>query len=124
MGIEQKAMSLNTVAGKAGVDQGEYLMVPVLGPTTERGLVTNTADSWPYMFLNPYAAAAAFAVQAVDTRASLIPQEEMVDKAVDPYAQMRQIYLMHQEGKVNPEASMENKADENVDEYLEEIDSL
>ncbi len=124
MGIEQKAMSLNTVAGKAGVDQGEYLMVPVLGPTTERGLVTNTADSWPYMFLNPYAAAAAFAVQAVDTRASLIPQEEMVDKAVDPYAQMRQIYLMHQEGKVNPEASMENKSDENVDEYLEEIDSL
>ena len=61
-------------------------------------------------------------VEAIDIRARLIDQEELIDKSVDPYAQMRQIYLMYQEGQVNPEASMEVKKDENVEEFLDEID--
>ena len=58
----------------------------------------------------------------MDIRARLLDQEELIDKSVDPYAQMRQIYLMYQEGQVNPEASMEVKKDENVEEFLDEID--
>ena len=51
-----------------------------------------------------------------------VPKEEMIDNAVDPYAQVRTAYLQYREGKVNPDAAMENKKDENVEEFLEEID--
>ncbi|MDD5867775.1 MAG: VacJ family lipoprotein [Succinatimonas sp.] len=122
MGLEQKSMSMNTVLGKAGVDQGEYFMLPALGPTTERNIHGSLADSWTFAPFNVWTSAALHVVEAIDIRARLIDQEELIDKSVDPYAQMRQIYLMYQEGQVNPEASMEVKKDENVEEFLDEID--
>ena len=124
LGIEKKEMNFNTVLGIAGADQGEYIMVPGMGPQTQRSLSASVVDGWPYYFLTPWGAVAVLAVDLVDTRAGLIPQEQLIDDAVDPYAQTRHIYLMYQEGKVNPESSMEVKADENVEEFLDEIDSL
>lgn len=122
LGLEQKSMSMNTVMGKAGADQGAFIMVPAYGPATERSLHASVADDWPYLFVTPWTSLACYVINGIDSRASLIPQEEAIDKAVDPYAQMRQIYLMYQEGRVNPDAAMENKADQNVDNYLDEID--
>ena len=55
----------------------------------------------------------------------LIPQEGAVDNAIDPYIATRQIYLMYTEGKVNPNASMqEQQSDENIESYLDEIDGI
>lgn len=122
VGLEQKSMSMNTVMGKAGVDQGAYIMIPAYGPTTERGIHASAADNWPYYFVTPWTSIACTVINGIDERASLIPQEEAIDKAVDPYAQLRQVYLMYQEGRVNPDVSMENKEDKNVDSYLDEID--
>ncbi|MGN0903365.1 MAG: VacJ family lipoprotein [Succinivibrio sp.] len=122
MGIEQKPMSLDTVFGRYGVDQGEYLMVPGMGPATERSLNAGVIDSWPVYFCTLWPGLVVLAVETVDTRAGLIPQEDVIDSAVDPYAQMRQVYLMYAEGRVNPDAAMENKQDQNVDSYLDEID--
>lgn len=122
MGLEQKSMSMNTVMGKAGVDQGAYIMVPAYGPTTERSIHASAVDNLPYYFITPWTSIACTVINGIDVRASLIPQEEAIDKAVDPYAQLRQVYLMYQEGKVNPNASMENKEDKDVESYLDEID--
>lgn len=124
LGIEKKELSMNTLLGKYGVDQGAYLMVPGMGPATERSLNASAIDKWPYYFITPWGAIACFVVNGIDERSRLIPQEEFIDKSIDSYAQLKQVYLMYQEGKVNPESSMQNKEDKNIDEYLDEIDSL
>ncbi|MDD6205397.1 VacJ family lipoprotein [Succinivibrio sp.] len=122
MGIEEKKMSFDTVMGRAGIDQGAYIMVPCLGPKTERSIHASGADNWPYYFIDPVTGLVLTVVDVVDSRAALIEYEEMVDKSVDPYATTRSTYLMYAQGKVDPNASVENKKDENVENYLDEID--
>ncbi|MGN0893379.1 MAG: VacJ family lipoprotein [Succinivibrio sp.] len=122
LGLEKKAMSMNTVLGKAGSDQGTFFMVPFYGPASQRSMSGNYIDSWPFFPFGAWPALAVGAIEGLDQRAALIPQEEIIDKAVDPYAQTRQIYLMYQEGLVNPEAAMKVSEDENLSEFLDEID--
>ncbi len=122
MGLERREMSFDTVEGRAGADSGAYLMVPAYGPSTERAIHGSVVDSWPSLLVNPFIGLAFKTVSVIDTRAGLIPQEEMIDKSVDPYAQVRTAYLQYNEGKVNPDAAMEVKKDENVEEFMDEID--
>ncbi|WP_281071997.1 MlaA family lipoprotein [Succinivibrio dextrinosolvens] len=122
MGIERREMSFDTVQGRAGADSGAYLMIPAMGPSTERALHGTVVDAWPTYFVSFPISLAFNAISVIDTRAGLIPQEEMIDNSVDPYAQVRTAYLQYHEGKVNPNAAMENKKDENVEEFLDEID--
>ncbi|MGN1280720.1 MAG: VacJ family lipoprotein [Succinivibrio sp.] len=122
MGLENKTMSMNTVLGRAGADQGNFYMLPFYGPATDRSITGNYIDSWPYIPFGPWPALVVGAIEGIDQRAAMIPQEEVIDKAVDPYAQLRQIYLMYQEGLVNPDSAMNVSEDQNLSEYLDEID--
>ncbi len=122
MGIEKKTMAFDTVLGRAGVDSGAYLMIPVLGMNTERSLHGSFVDNWPFYFFNPLVGISYKVVRAVDTRADYVAQEEMIDKSVNPYVQTRTFYLQYLEGKVHPNAAMDIKKDENVEEFLDEID--
>ncbi len=122
MGIEKKSMTFDTVLGRAGVDSGAYLMIPVLGMNTERSLHGSFVDNWPFYFFNPLVGISYKVVRAVDIRSGYAAQEDIIDKAVDPYVQTRTIYLQYLEGKVHPEATMDVKKDENVEEFLDEID--
>ncbi|SRR5574344_54225 len=122
IGLEYKEMSFDTVLGKSGMDNGSYVMVPVLGPTTERRLHAKAIDNWQFTLVPSFYSVAYGALSAVESRANLIPQEDMVFKSVDPYAQTRQMYLQYAQGKVNPNEAMEIKSDANVDEFMDEID--
>ena len=122
MGINSRQMSFDTVEGIAGVDSGSYIMVPAMGPTTHRALHGTAVDSWPMMLVPPFVSFAFTAVSAVDTRAGLLGQDEVVSNSLDPYAQTRQMYLQYREGKVNPDAAMKVSRDENVEEFMDEID--
>lgn len=127
MGIEQRPMSLDTVMGRYGADQGEYLMVPFYGPATERALEGNTLDAWYYYLVGePFVTVACYLIKGINSRAKLISREKFVDDAVDPYATMRQLYLSYEQGLVDPNAQMKDdgKQEQQVDEsYLDEIDS-
>lgn len=78
MELEQKSMSMNTVMGKAGVDQGAYIMVPAYGPTTERSIHASAVDNWPYYLVTPWTSIACTVINGIDARASLIPQERQL----------------------------------------------
>ncbi len=122
IGLENREMEMDTVMGRYGMDSGTYVMIPALGPYTERSFHGSMIDGWP-MYLVPMPVSLAFkAISAIDARAALIPQEELIDNAIDPYAQLRTVYLQYHEGKVHPDAAMENKTDENVEEFIDEID--
>lgn len=120
MGIERHRMAMGTALGRMGADQGAYVLL--LGPNTMRNLHGSTIDNMPrYLWLNGFVSLGLSALETVHDRAQLIGQEEMVDNAIDPYAQVRQIYLMFHEGKVNPDKAV--STEQTVDEsYMDEID--
>ncbi len=123
MGMERQTMEMQTVLGKAGMEQGPYVMVPVYGPTTGRDLQGDTIDDIPLWFLPWYVNVGLWALDGVHNRAQMIDREGVVDNALDPYGQTRDIYLMYAEGKVNPDAAAQEPAEENIDEsFLDEID--
>ena len=120
--LDNKPMEMDTVLGKAGMDSGPFLMVPIYGPTTARAAHGDTADNWPYFFFPWYVGIGAWAVEGIHNRAQLIDQEGVVDNAIDPYVQTRDFYLMHNQGKVDPSASMQNEEPSVDESFLDEID--
>ncbi|MDY6321592.1 MAG: VacJ family lipoprotein [Succinivibrio sp.] len=127
MGLEKHPMKMTTVMGRAGVDQGEYLMVPFYGPASERSIHGAAADRWYTFLINePFITAACYLIEGIHERAQLIPQEKFIDDSVDPYATMRQVWLAHEQGLVDPEAALKDtqKEGQGVDDsFMDEIDS-
>lgn len=123
MGLKQQEMSMNTVLGRYGVDQGEYLMIPFSGPSTERNLHASLADDWYYFALNePFVTAACYLIHGIHERAQLISQEKFIDDSVDPYAQMRQIYLSYEQGLVDPDSAAKDTKETVDEDFLQEVD--
>ncbi len=93
--------------GRLGVTPGPYIFVPLLGPSTVRGLVGTGVDfvldplNWiPYRHANDIAVATN-AFDALDSRARI--DRDLTDLkrvAVDPYATVRSIYLQSKEAEV------------------------
>lgn len=124
MGLTAAPMDMQTVLGKAGANQGAFIMIPGYGPGTARDFSGDTIDGLPWIFLSWPIAITKYAISGVHTRAQLIDQEALVDNALDPYVQTRDAFLMHDENKVNPVAEGEVEAEDNFDEdLLDEIDS-
>lgn len=123
MGLTYSPMSMSTVLGKAQVEQGPFFMVPAYGPTTAREVHGDVIDGMPFSMLSWPVTIGKFALEGVHNRAQLIDQEAVVDNAVDPYIQTRDVYLMYGENKVNPIAEGEVESSDDFDDsLLDEID--
>lgn len=123
MGLNYSPMEMKTLLGKAEVEQGPYLMIPAYGPTTARDIHGDTVDGLPWLWLSWPVVIGKWAVEGVHNRAQLISQEGVVDNALDPYVQSRDVMLMYDNNKVNPVAEGEVQSDDGFDEsLLDEID--
>ena len=123
MGLEPQTMEMQTVLGKAGMEQGPYVMVPIYGPTTGREVQGDVIDDLPLWWVPWYVNVGLWALDGIHSRAQLIDQEGVIDNALDPYGQTRDIFLMYSEGKVNPDAAAQAPQEETIDEsFLDEID--
>lgn len=123
MGLTYSPMQMRTVLGKAEVEQGPFIMIPAYGPTTARDLHGDTIDGLPFFMLSWPITLGKWAVDGIHSRAQLIPQEGVVDNAIDPYIQTRDVFLMYDENKVKPMAEGEVESEDNFDEsLLDEID--
>ncbi|MCR5085726.1 MAG: VacJ family lipoprotein [Succinivibrionaceae bacterium] len=124
MGLEARPMRMKTVLGRWGADGGAYLMIPLLGPSSERDLHGSLIDTWDKRLLYPtWFNVGTLVLSGIHNRAELIPQEEMIDGAIDPYVQMRDAYLQYTEGKIDPNASTRVDQEEGISaEFLDEVD--
>lgn len=89
--------------GAWGVPEGPYLVLPILGPRTVRHVGGTLADA----FLNPLIQLrddevrwAGLIVYTIDQRARLLPADEAVREAFDPYAFVRDAYLQNRRYRV------------------------
>lgn len=123
LGVNHTPMPMEAVLGKAGVDQGPFIMVPAYGPTTARDIHGATIDGLPFFAISWPVTIAHWAVRGIHNRAQLVPQEGMVDNALDPYIQTRDVFLMYDENAINPVEEGEVEAEDNFDDaLLDEID--
>jgi phospholipid-binding lipoprotein MlaA len=83
-----------------GVPAGPYLMVPVLGPRSLRHLAGDIPDAFlaPFNYYdNSSVRTKARIVHLIDDRASLLPVDEQVREAFDPYLFVRDAYTQNRE---------------------------
>ncbi|HUP91577.1 MAG TPA: VacJ family lipoprotein [Solimonas sp.] len=102
VGLEKNDEDFGQTLGKWGVGEGWYLMLPFLGPSTNRDLVGRVANSttspWPYVD-NNYSFPVTV-LGAVDARAGLLGVEDLLKEQYDPYAFIRSAYLQRRQSLV------------------------
>ncbi|MCH9645105.1 MAG: VacJ family lipoprotein [Proteobacteria bacterium] len=80
-----------------GVEEGPYIMLPLMGPSTLRdgaGLYVDlTSDANLINEMDDLGAISASAMNIVDKRVELLPATDLLDQSDDPYIAMRSSYL-------------------------------
>ena len=80
-----------------GVEEGPYIMLPLMGPSTLRDgagmYVDMTSDANLVNELDDVGALSASAMNIIDKRVELLPITDLLDQSDDPYITMRSSYL-------------------------------
>lgn len=111
-GLPQNDEDLGQTFGKWGVGQGWYLMLPLLGPSTNRDLVGRIGDNWtePLQYIDDvdfWDRVILTGVNVTDKRSRLLDDDKILDQQLDEYVFVRDAYLQHREALVydgNPPA--------------------
>jgi phospholipid-binding lipoprotein MlaA len=101
MGLQRNDEDFGLTLGHWGVPTGPYVMLPLLGPSTVRDGIAKYPDTYtmPYRYMNDIPARnTVFAVETVDTRASLLSGEKVI--IGDKYTFIRNAFLQSREFKV------------------------
>jgi phospholipid-binding lipoprotein MlaA len=127
IGLVKKEEEFGEVLGKWGVGTGPYLMIPALGPSDVRSSVGDVVDSAysPIDSLNFYLALLRNGIKAIESRASVIQQEQQLDNSTDPYAFVKSAYFQNLEYKVNDgeikQSAEEEALDDDLDAFLDDL---
>lgn len=107
IGLTANNEDFGQTLGYWGVGDGWYLMLPFLGPSSNRDLVGRAGDGFsiPIFYLDgPYKNEAQLGwllLDVVDTRAALLGTERLMAEQFDPYVFLRSAYLERRRSLVN-----------------------
>ncbi|ATC95474.1 MlaA family lipoprotein [Pseudoalteromonas tunicata] len=98
IGLELVKEDFGQTLGVWGIGDGAYLMLPAMGPSTARNFTGDVVDNLviPQVALSTPQSLIVFAFKALEARASLIPQEGLLNESLDPYIFMKDIYFQRQ----------------------------
>lgn len=102
VGLPANKEDLGQTFGHWGLGQGWYLMLPFLGPSTNRDLVGRFGDTYtaPVGYADYKTRFAITGVSLVDTRAQLLGGEGLLEQQFDPYIFIRSAYLQRRQNLV------------------------
>ncbi|TMP87978.1 ABC transporter [Pseudoalteromonas ruthenica] len=126
LGLEYVDEDFGQTLGVWGVGDGAYVMIPGMGPSTARNVTGDIVDNvvLPEIALTTPQTILVFALKAVEARASLIPQESLLNESLDPYTFMKDIYYQRQLYELhdgNPPVKEEPEAQDYDDDFLENL---
>lgn len=105
LGIERDVEDFGLTLAHWGSRNAPYIVLPFLGPSTIRDAVSLPVN---YFFLNPWGylhsptwTYSTAALYFVETRASLLIGDKLVEQAFDPYVFVRDVYLQRREYLIN-----------------------
>lgn len=127
VGLPHDERDLGQTLGKWGVASGPYIVVPFLGPSTIRDGTGRIGD-W---FIDPYSHQfrgrqalrnQLLVLSVIDTRANMLPLDDVLEQAFDPYTFLRDSYLQRRRAMVrNGDAQA---GDDIFDEDYDDLDDL
>ncbi len=126
MGLDRQDEEFGEVLEAYGVGQGPFLMLPIKGPADGRNMFGDAVDS-SYLLLNALSTPAnilRMGVVIVETRATLMSQESMLNNAIDPYSLVKDIYFQKETLKRTEHLSDEQLDAEMEEEFGDDIDAL
>ena len=122
LGLEAHDEDFGQTLGRWGVPPGPYLMLPVLGPSDVRDGIGKIADhfSEPKTYLkNQTVGWGLTGLDLLDKRAATLEAKDIIDRAFDPYAFMRNAYLQRRQFLVYdgnpPEEPLPDEDDSDAD---------
>jgi phospholipid-binding lipoprotein MlaA len=117
LGLEKHEEDFGQTFGRWGLDNGPYLVLPVLGPSTLRdatGLTINQQLDPVRNYHNVSSRNVMLGTRTLDTRAGLLAIDKIVDEAaLDRYAYVREAYLQRRRNQIydgDPPRESENAA--------------
>lgn len=122
IGIEHKPADFGQTLSVWGVDQGPFLMAPLIGPRTARsgvGYLVDTYTSIPALIDDTELAYIFWTVEVVDIRAQLIQADQLISG--DRYIFIRNAYLQRREAFLNGGEVVDSFSDFQVDEEYEDF---
>lgn len=101
IGIERTEEDFAQTLGVWGVDNGAYLMLPAMGPSTVKDTTGSIVDAVAFSFnlLSFPESLLKLTIKTLDTRYELIGQEALLNDSLDPYSFTKEAYLQRQEFK-------------------------
>lgn len=106
VGLPHHQEDFGLTLGHWGVGEGWYLMLPFLGPSTNRDLVGYVAGIplQPSFYLDgdhDWLTYGSGALNIIDDRANLLSADKVLDQQLDKYLFVRTAYLQNRAGKLN-----------------------
>ena len=125
IGLTQIDEDFGQTLGVWGAGDGAYLMLPGYGPSTVRNITGDVVDGFaiPSITLSLPQTLLRYTIQGLEARASLFPQEALLNEAIDPYIFVKEIYLQRQLYELydgNP--PIEEDEEEFDEDFLEELE--
>lgn len=122
MGLARQEEDFGQVLGVWGVGTGPYLMLPALGPSDVRSFTGDIVDNfyWPSTILEDPIVIGAAVVNLLETRASLLEQEENLNRAIDQYLFVRDVYFQRLAFEVS-DGEIKQQSDEELEQEADDF---
>jgi len=125
-GLEKNVNDFGLTLGRWGVHKGPYFVIPFLGPSDVRDGIGRIPDAYasPRNYIGDWKVHySLWALGLLDVRYRLLPTDEALDSAYDPYLFMKNAYLQRRDyllsgGQSTP--GNESDADKLLDEATKE----
>ncbi|MEW8043948.1 MAG: VacJ family lipoprotein [Candidatus Sedimenticola endophacoides] len=105
MNMEKRGEDFDQTLGTWGIGPGPYIVLPVLGPTSGRGIFGIVVDWYidPVRLVTPNRARnGLIALRAIDKRADLLGASRVLEEAaLDPYSFTRDAYLQKRHNDIH-----------------------
>ncbi|MEW6989424.1 VacJ family lipoprotein [Colwelliaceae bacterium 6441] len=127
-GWGRKQEEFGEVLGVYGVGNGPYLVVPGMGPTSLRKEVGDYVDRyyWPLAVIDFWPNVLRAGVMALEQRALLVDQEQIINDSVDSYEFVKNAYFQNMKYKVydgNPPIEVDENEQE-LEAFMDEFDEI
>ena len=119
---------LDQTLGKWGIPSGPYLVIPLVGPSTPRGVVGLAGDTMsnPINWITPVAIPyGAGTLKTIDMRADRLAESKILDQAsVDRYEFIRNAYFQDRDYKIHDGNPPPDAEDLQMEKEMDELEHL
>lgn len=120
--LKRREQDLGLTFARWGIKNSSYFVIPILGPSTIRdgiGLLIDYRFFTVYPYIHPWEAHLGLSgTNFIRLRVDLLPTDELIDQAFDPYVLVRNAYLQRREYLIEYD-----KIESDEDTYVEKSNS-